>query len=1163
MKNKYLLVFLIASIFSSGYSLDVEFSRKNLGPYKPTIVERKNMDINTIDAWFRNDGEFYSDHNTKGPGFEWPKGGKVHAIFSSSMWIGARVVNPDDTTKKDIRVATVGHFGSELRPGIILPDGTPDDFTKYKYRYYRVKPNNEDEKYVNPDYTEWPVEHGAPFHDVDKDGKYNPNVDKPALIWGDQVVYPDMLMFAVYNDADEAYHSWIWGRSKPLGAEIRQTSWAYNRAGPFGQMHFMRFEVINKSSAPWDSAYLVVWSDPDLGDAFDDASGVDTSIFNPITQEKRNLGYVYNGTNTDDGYGKAPPAVGYKYFQGPRIKTDVLTDTAKWSGQFLPGYKNLNLNGFNFYCNPGQGGCTNPDWYDPSLFLQSYNVMQGLTRSGKRWVCNGDTTYFMFAGDPVTGTGCLYSSLLQPSDVRFTLPAGPFTIMPGDTQQVVIGIIVGRGSSNLNSITVLRKYADMSQTLFNNNFRLPPAPPSPKVEHSYVDGKIILSWDKDKKSRTFRNEDAKFFNTVWKFNAFTIYQTNDPLLRPDARIEKLGTYYLPGDSSEVKDFVVFPGTSEPVLATIWEGDFKGIIDQLVLKEDKINSKPFIPGRPYYFIITASAKDSTYSVKDSARIKDLSGLIILESPKKVITVIPKNPVLGTVFPIGGDFGSVVPHNKWVSNKHFDDAVQVKVIDPWRTENKKYRITFRGNDPANTLNVNSWSLYELNSANQIIDTIVANSDNFSGTDNYPTISNVMPIVQKLPVGVRRSFQNPSGFSYKGKRWFFGVRGNKMDDSVSAAVISINPRRIIGPTGIVAYPTSSSYTGLRTALRPDSLRRVEIRFSKTNTQKAYRYITGFTVRPPKLPVHPEFSPYLVDSIGFGYLYQDYQQYRNGIRDSGYVVPFTVWEVDSVYGDKKPRQLDVAIVERNDSMWVKRKDIYDRDSIVYVYRGKIDGRWDPSPFITSTTNHLEGDEIILVFRSPYTDSAKPEYTIKRTDYKDQFPNLPLMYIIGMRKFTSESNFAEGDVITIQPNYALNTDKYFDFEVKSPQIGLSEIAKQRDEMRKIKVVPNPYYASHQLQSDPFDSYVTFTNLPPKAKIRIFNLAGDMVAVVNHDYQGQLDNSSTRWNLKNHANIPVASGMYIAHVEGYGLDESGNETKIGEKVVKFAIFIQEERLDTF
>jgi hypothetical protein len=45
-----------------------------------------------------------------------------------------------------------------------------------------------------------------------------------------------------------------------------------------------------------------------------------------------------------------------------------------------------------------------------------------------------------------------------------------------------------------------------------------------------------------------------------------------------------------------------------------------------------------------------------------------------------------------------------------------------------------------------------------------------------------------------------------------------------------------------------------------------------------------------------------------------------------------------------------------------------------------------------------------------------------------------------------------------------------------------------------------------------------------------------------------------QWNLRNEANLRVASGMYIAHVEAPG---------IGEKVLKFAIVQREERIDRY
>ena len=45
-----------------------------------------------------------------------------------------------------------------------------------------------------------------------------------------------------------------------------------------------------------------------------------------------------------------------------------------------------------------------------------------------------------------------------------------------------------------------------------------------------------------------------------------------------------------------------------------------------------------------------------------------------------------------------------------------------------------------------------------------------------------------------------------------------------------------------------------------------------------------------------------------------------------------------------------------------------------------------------------------------------------------------------------------------------------------------------------------------------------------------------------------------KWNLNNARNIPVASGMYIAHIEV----EGG-----ASKILKLAIFMPEERLDLF
>ncbi|MDP2208066.1 MAG: hypothetical protein Q8K98_04730, partial [Bacteroidota bacterium] len=437
--------------------------KKQSSPQSPLIIDRKKMDVNRISAWFRNDGEFFSDHATTGPGFEWPKGSGLSAIFSSGLWIGARV---QSGSIKETRVATVGHFGSEYRPGRIMPDGPAEDFTLPHLKIYQVRPLL-DTPNSNPDYAEWPVAQGAPWIDTDGNGIWNPNIDKIGIRWPSGPEYPHTIQFYVYNDADSAKHTWIWGRSKPLGVEVRQTNWAYQ--GGIGDIHFLRFQIYNKSNNILDSTYLTLWSDPDLGNAFDDYVGCDTTT--DSRGKSHNLGYAYNGTNSDGEYGTTPPAVGFKLMQGPLVQGS-LSDTAIAFGKKWAGFKNGKISSFNFFCNPGQGGCIIPDWYDPSRFTQTYNVMRGLTATGKPWVDpNGDTTKFVFAGDPVSDLGWTHKNVLPPSDVRFTMPTGPLTLAPGDSQEVIYAVIIDRGANNLNSITRLRILSERVNLAYENSFK--------------------------------------------------------------------------------------------------------------------------------------------------------------------------------------------------------------------------------------------------------------------------------------------------------------------------------------------------------------------------------------------------------------------------------------------------------------------------------------------------------------------------------------------------------------------------------------------------------------------------------------------------------------------------------------------------------------------
>lgn len=106
-----------------------------------------------------------------------------------------------------------------------------------------------------------------------------------------------------------------------------------------------------------------------------------------------------------------------------------------------------------------------------------------------------------------------------------------------------------------------------------------------------------------------------------------------------------------------------------------------------------------------------------------------------------------------------------------------------------------------------------------------------------------------------------------------------------------------------------------------------------------------------------------------------------------------------------------------------------------------------------------------------------------------------------------------------------------------------------------INVVPNPYYAYSGYETNQFDNRVKFTNLPEKCEIKIYTVSGILVRKMTKDSpQTFLD-----WDLKNQAGIPVASGLYIIHVEV----KDGSNTVIGEKILKWFGVMRPIDLDSY
>jgi hypothetical protein len=99
-----------------------------------------------------------------------------------------------------------------------------------------------------------------------------------------------------------------------------------------------------------------------------------------------------------------------------------------------------------------------------------------------------------------------------------------------------------------------------------------------------------------------------------------------------------------------------------------------------------------------------------------------------------------------------------------------------------------------------------------------------------------------------------------------------------------------------------------------------------------------------------------------------------------------------------------------------------------------------------------------------------------------------------------------------------------------------------------VNVVPNPYYAYSAYEIQNTDNTVKITNLPPECTVTIYSLDGKFIRkyeraegsnsnVPNRGALGEQINASVDWDLKNSKLIPIASGVYLIHINAPGIGE--------------------------
>lgn len=1040
------------------------------------------------------------------------------------------------------------------------------------------------------DWMEWPASKGAPFYDRNGDGVFTPKLITDAVTGltvpdtssaADQpgVADADQAIWYVANDIGAGDSPW---KSKPLGIEMQVTIWGYNRTDALGNMIFKKYKIIYKGAtetplgARIDSMYVCQWSDPDLGDAGDDFEGSDIDL---------SLGYVYNSKTLDKEYRKfniAPPAAGFDFLQGPIVAS--AGDSAVFDLKYRKGFKNLPMTSFIYFA---AGGTYSDPPFNANGAIQWYQMFRGLppTPQGPPDPgmlpnpVTGVQTPFWLSGDAVAGTGWVDGIIDPPGDRRLLMNSGPFTLALGDTQEVVVAMLGGLGSDRMSSVSVLKFYDKTAQAAYNNLFDLPKPPVAPNFSVIELDKALILEWEKDAAGRAATENSV---SKGYKFEGYNVYQFPSAT-SPISNAKKLATYDLITDPSTISQDEFDEASGQVLVQPVQLGKNSGLTRYMYITKDEIRNKPLVNGQPYYFAVTA------YNYNGDPALVTHS----YESSPSIVIATPQTPKPGVVLPYAVN-DTVITNTKNVIGVN-DSKVGFIVFNPTVQTGATFDVWYGGDGTTRNYTV-----------------VKA----LSGT-NYATISTVLSDTNLVPKPVpsKPYLKGTGDFTLNDAKdqIEYTIKFDSLTGALTGAHIH---NAYVGKNGGVVKTLTFSgkaahgfwtksdatepltdslvnqftagrlYVVLHTAANPGG----EIR-GQISDGLFPRAVLGVPVNPPPaIGSYPE-NRVPTEGISF-YVAPAPQGPKSGLAISGssssnildQTSPDGKWSiVGPAYKlvGNRPNEETVEIRFNNDvnyaiatpatiasptptqSYFIKVPFAVYKDTVrVWPYVQTS------SP--TDTLWNLDADNLVVNGKRTY-DVIKGILDSKGSSsqlinyYSSYFTAFPptsngqkgqlfngVNFIMTGVRFVDQSGtgaaIPAGTKVQFLMNGSVNIGDIKSFTVNALQTNNKSAAETA--VSKVNVFPNPYYGVNTSELSSDIRFITFNHLPKKATIRIFNLAGTLVTTLEKNDASQF----LTWNLLNHRNLPVASGIYLAHIDMGDL---------GVKILKVAIIMEQQFLQNY
>lgn len=717
-----------------------------------------DLDINNVRSRLMTGGDMWYDRGTGTARYEVPKGSGKNSLFAGSVWVGGY----DAQNVLKVAAQQYRTQGNDYWPGPTQVDATgvnsaPDaticsdwdrfwKINKVDLIYCRefIRKNGQfppGNQYAS--FKEWPAtgninaigtsglplnqltdaayinahRNYAPFVDVDGDGLYNPlKGDYPDVV-GDQYIW------WVFNDMGNVK---LQTNTNAIGMEVQTSAFAYSSKDYLNDATFIFYKLINRGTLTLLNTYMATWTDADLGYAFDDYIGCDTT---------RSLGILYNGKSIDGNgsatdYGSQVPMIGVDFFIGPKRRTygtlsDLKTQFPKHqlNGGIYPSsrqvgeYYNedtLGMTVFNYFTNG------DPNHGDPTNGLQTYRVMTGYSVLGQHLhndqaMCSsvgtsgygpGPDVNFVYWGDPDKSGDWSECQCVnnKPGDRRFVHSSGPFTLEAGGiTNDIIIGAcwVPNVGGCPNTSFTKIRAADDMIQDLFDNHFKTIEGPEAPNLIVREMDRHLIFYLTNDSLSTNFQEKygydtaakyrvstpkTRRYPDSLYKFEGYRVFQLKNAnvsvnnIFNADGEVD--GTVAAEVFQTDIKNGVgkIVNYVGNPDKASgVYDAQVKvngkdsGLVHSFQLSQDAFADgldKRLVNYRNYYFVAIAYSYNNfrqfSYDKADSSQQTPY-----MESAHAGGgTTIPV--VVAMPNPANGDFGTVV-------NSDYGTGVIIKRIE----------------------------------------------------------------------------------------------------------------------------------------------------------------------------------------------------------------------------------------------------------------------------------------------------------------------------------------------------------------------------------------------------------------------------------------------------------------------------------------------------